>query len=215
MEKIHKKLRPYMRGKGLMRKGRVYFKIIGDIAYCIGFEFPGHNVHAYFFIVPMYMRYDSMHITYGERINTLFHEKMPVLKKTGTDDEIGTWIETVTGILDTHVLPFFDRIDTPEKLLNFLFDNWEQRKKYIFCPPLETIRLQMYTLLYLHRTHEAKEAIESFRAELGQSTYLMDWIIKKCHEEANQLEGMLTMSDEEVDAFFAESIEFTKVMCFS
>lgn len=37
-EKIHKRLRTYARERGLQRKGRTYYTITDDTAYCVSFE---------------------------------------------------------------------------------------------------------------------------------------------------------------------------------
>lgn len=214
-ERIHKQLGPYMKGKGFLRKGRYYYQIMGDIAYCIGFDNSPGSVYAYFFVMPLFIRSDFIYITYGERLNVLFRERMPALDKISGDGEIRAWAETVTGLLDDYVLPFFRQTDSPERLLSFLARDRDRRKAYIFCPPLDTIRLRMYTLLYLRRKAEARAAIEEYRAELGRVTYLTDRMIKHCHEEANALMDMLAAEDGEIDAWFEETVRFTKENCFS
>lgn len=215
MERIHKQLGPYMKEKGFLRKGRYYYQIIGDIAYCIGFDNSPGSVYAYFFVMPLFIRSDFIYITYGERLNVLFRDRMPALDKTSGDGEISAWAETVTALLDDYVFPFFRQMDSPERLLSLLARDRNRRNAYIFCPLLDAIRLKMYTLLYLHRKAEARAAIEEYRAELGRVTYLTDRMIKHCHEEANALMDMLAAEDGEIDAWFEETVRFTKENCFS
>lgn len=214
MEKIHRRLRPYAKERGLQRKGRSYYTITEDTAYCVSFENHTHDVYAHFYLMPLYMREENHILTYGERLNTLFRKKMPSLEKTASEEEIDAWVAIVTGIIDSYVLPFFRQVGSPEKLLNFLALSWDVQKSYFSCPPHQRLRLKSYTLLYLRRRTEARGAIEAYRAELGQCGFLMDRIIKSCHEEVDELESMLRWTDEKLDAFFTEAAAFTKSACF-
>ena len=215
MDKIHKEIKPYMAKNGFLRKGRIYYRISHDISYCIGFDNPGHNVHAYFFLMPLYIRSEFQYLTYGERLNILFHKEIPVLDKTATDGQIIDWVNSITNLISAYVLPFFQNISTPEKLLSFLSNDWEIIKKHIHCPPLDRLKLKMFTLLYLHRKVDAMGAIEEYREELKKCDYLVDRLIVKYNEEANMLESLASKSDKELDSFFAESIDFTRRINFS
>ncbi len=214
MEKIHKRLRPYAKDRGFLRKGRTYYTITEDTAYCVGFEDHGHEVCVQYYLMPLYMRSEYHCLTYGERLNVLFRERIPLLQKSATEEEIDAWVAIVTGIIDSFVLPFFRQVDSPEKLLEFLNRDWEEQKKYLFCPPERRLLLKIYTLLYLHRKTEARENIVAYREELGRCGYLTDRMIRSCHKEADDLESMLARTDGELDGLFAESMAFTKEMCF-
>lgn len=210
MYKVHKKLKPIMKQMGLLQKGRYYYRINNGIVYSIGFDNPGFDVLAYFFLFPLYIPDNTVSISYGKRLNMQFHDKMPSLVKTATTEEISAWVETVADILDTYVLPFFQQVDSPQKLLDFLAQDLESRKEYFRCPPLNTIKLKMYTLLYLHRKAEAFEAIKEYRAELMQHSNIREHFLKSCQEEADRLEGMITMRDEELDKYFSETIDLMR-----
>lgn len=214
MDKIHKRLRPYAKERGLLRKGRTYYTITEDTAYCVGFENHTHDVYVHFYLMPLYMREENHILTYGERLNTLFRKKMPSLEKTASEEEIDTWVAIVTGIIDSYVLPFFRQVGSPEKLLDFLARDWEVQKDYLFCPPHQRLRLKSYTLLYCHRRAEAREAIEAYRAELGQCCYFTERLSQILQEEADELESMLSWTDGELDAYFTEAVAFTKLACF-
>ena len=120
----------------------------------------------------------------------------------------------VTGIVDSYVLPFFRQVGSPEKLLDFLALSWEAQKDYLFCPPDHRLRLKTYTLLYRHRQEEAREAVAALREELDQVSYFTDRMRQILCTEADNLEAMCGWTHRQLDAFFAESIAFTKEKCF-
>lgn len=160
------------------------------------------------------MREENHILTYGERLNMLFMKEIPGIQKTATEEEIDAWVAIVTGILDSYVLPFFRQVESPEKLLDFLELSWEVQKKYLCCPPFHRLRLKSYTLLYLHRQEEAREAIMALRMELARDSIYTDRLRQSLHREADDLEAICGWTEGELDAFFAESIAFTKEKCF-
>ena len=150
-DKIHKRLRPYAKERGLLRKGRTYYTITEDTAYCFSIENHTFDIYVHFYLIPLYMREENHILTYGNLLNSLFFEKIPTLQKTAAEEEIDAWVAIVTGIVDSYVLPFFRQVGSPEKLLDFLALSWEEQKDYLFCPPEHRLRLKAYTLLYRHR----------------------------------------------------------------
>ena len=212
-DKIHKRLKPYAKERGLLRKGRTYYTITEDTAYCVSIENHTHDIYVHFYLMPLYMREENHILTYGERLNVLFFEEIPTLQKTATEEEIDTWAGIVTGIIDRCVLPFFRQVSSPEKLLDFLALSWEVQNNYLRCPPVHRLRLKTYTQLYLHR-QEAWAAVAELREELDKCGYLTDRLLQSLRTEADCLEAMCTWPHEELDSFFAESVAFTKENCF-
>lgn len=213
-DKIHKRLRPYAKERGLLRKGRTCYTITEDTAYCVSIENHSHDVYVHFYLMPLYMREENHILTYGNRLNELFFEKIPMLQKTATEEEIDAWAGIVTGIIDSHVLPFFRQVGSPEKLLDFLALPWDAQKGCLFCPPHHRLRLKTYTLLYLRRQEEARAAVAELREELDKCGYLTDQLLQSLRTESDRLEAMCSWPHEELDSFFAESIAFTKENCF-
>lgn len=213
-DKIHKRLRPYAKTRGLLRKGRTYYTITEDTAYCFSIENHSFNVYVHFYLIPLYMREEDHILTYGNLLNSLFFEKIPTLQKTASEEEIDAWAAIVTGIVDSYVLPFFRQVGSPEKLLDFLALSWEAQKGYLFCPPFHRQRLKTYTLLYRHRQKEAWEAVAALREELDGVSNFTDRMRKILRSETDNLEAMCGWTQAQLDAFFAESIAFTKEKCF-
>ena len=213
-DKIHKRLRPYAKERGLLRKGRTYYTITEDTAYCFSIENHTFDIYVHFYLIPLYMREENHILTYGNLLNSLFFKKIPTLQKTAAEEEIDAWAAIVTGIVDSYVLPFFRQVDSPEKLLDFLALSWEAQKDYLFCPPEHRLRLKTYTLLYLHRQEEAREAVTVLREELDRVSNFRDRMRKILYTEAYNLEAMCGWTQAQLDAFFAESIAFTKEKCF-
>lgn len=213
-DKIHKRLRPYAKERGLLRKGRTYYIITEDTAYCFSIENHSFDVYVHFYLIPLYMREENHMLTYGNQLNSLFFEKIPTLQKTASEEEIDAWVAIVTGIVDSYVLPFFRQVGSPEKLLDFLALSWEAQKGYLFCPPVHRLRLKVYTLLYLHKQEEAREAVAALREELDGVSNFTDRMRKILRSEADNLEAMCGWTQAQLDAFFAESIAFTKEKCF-
>ena len=213
-DKIHKRLRPYAKTRGLLRKGRTYYTITEDTAYYVSIENHSFDVYVHFYLIPLYMREENHILTYGNQLNSLFFEKIPTLQKTASEEEIDAWAAIVKGIVDSYVLPFFRQVDSPEKLLDFLALSWEAQKDCLFCPPFHRQRLKTYTLLYRHRQDEAREAVAALREELGRVINFRDRMRKILYTEADNLEAMCGWTQAQLDAFFAESIAFTKEKCF-
>ena len=213
-DKIHKRLRPYAKARGLLRKGRTYYTITEDTAYCFSIENHSFDVYVHFYLIPLYMREENHILNYGNLLNSLFFEKIPMLQKTASEEDIDAWAAIVTGIVDSYVLPFFRQVDSPEKLLDFLALSWEAQKDCLFCPPFHRQRLKTYTLLYRHRQEEAWEAVADLREELDGVSNFTDRMRKILRSEADNLEAMCGWTQAQLDAFFAESIAFTKEKCF-
>ena len=74
-DKIHKRLRPYAKERGLLRKGRTYYTITEDTAYCFSIENHTFDVYVHFYLIPLYMREENHILTYGNLLNSLFFKK--------------------------------------------------------------------------------------------------------------------------------------------
>ena len=79
---------------------------------------------------------------------------------------------------------------------------------------MHRLRLKSYTLLYLHRQEEAREAAAALREELARDSSFTDRLRRNLCREADDLDAMCSWTAGELDAFFAESAAFTKEKCF-
>lgn len=209
-EEVKKRIGPYMKAKGFRLRGRRYYYIKNDIAYCISFEQPTGLMYTWAHVNPLYMPDESISLSYGNRLNNMADIQLPLLLKWGDSVGIDEWCELFFRSMDDHILPFFQQIDTPEKLLAYVEQpNGSSAGGKIWGSKLRIDELRIYSYLYLHDYGKAIDVIGSYQNRLLTSNLIVP-LRERLHREADELKLLISQGDEAVDDFCKQTIADTK-----
>ena len=153
------RIAPFMRTNGFSRKGRHFCKITNDLALCFSIEMPSALVYVEAYIVPLYIPCEHRYFTYGNRMNQIDSIKLPVLSKSADADSIENWCQLFCDSVSSNMLPFFQKVDSPHKLLDYMNSSHFSSTSYIFCPIAEICRLKMFTYFYASELEMARNAV--------------------------------------------------------
>lgn len=210
-QEVKKRIGPYMKAKGFRLRGRRYYYIKNDIAYCISFEQPTGWMYTWAHVNPLYVPHDFIFLSYGNRLNNMADIRLPTLGKGLDSTEIDDWCELFIRSMDEHILPFFQQIDTPKKLIAYIdTPDRERRTGRMCCPPLWGDKLRMYTYLYSRDFSMADAAATVYKQTAGESSYLIASLREKLQKEADEFKLLIAQGDEAVDAFCKQTIADTK-----
>lgn len=205
---IAKQIGPYMRSRGFKRKGKRFYNIQNDIAFCIEFEMPSDSIYVWAYILPLYMPCDFITLSYGNRLGNMPSIMLPLLNKTDSTEQISAWCALLCSRIEDTILPFFRSIDSPLKLAVSIEKDGEFRK-FMHCPEIHMAELRIYTHLYLRNQIQLQDAMECYEKELKGYPYTferrqkqMDWLKQM---------RILSESDEEtICAYLNQAMEITQ-----
>ena len=184
---------------GFSKKGRLYTREHHDIMQCILFERPSSLIYPTYFIMPLYIPCSTRYLTYGRRISEITNGR--------NSKQID--VDRLISALQKEVLPFFERIATPQLLMEYLLTARDVQR-YFFCPPVRIAMLKAYTALYLHD----RSLFSRMAAETGQlipaDRCSSEAVARRMHAELEVLKAQARLSDAELAAFFAPIIETTR-----
>ena len=202
---VKKRIMPYMKEKGFRLSGTTYLFTNNDIAYCIGFDTPGGLLYATQYVMPLYIPSGNRYYTYGNRLNP--SKRLPILSKDADDKYIDHWCDMFCKCMEFEVLPFFRKITTPEKLVNYVTD---ANSPNFFCPPVFIERLKVFTYLYLQKTEDLIQSVQEYRRLLDEGSFLTNSSMQTYLEEVNMIERLLTDNDVDITAYCLGIIHNTK-----
>ena len=213
---LYRRLSPYLKKQGFIKRGSTYYKIENDIAFCITLDFPSY-VKTWCHILPLYMPTEFLHMTHGNLIDGFYHSIRDTLSKYDdvSDTQINIWIDEITAIFEYDVFPFFDSILTPRALLEYCELSPNMRNKYLpYIGGHHMLRLQAYTALYLGELKTAEKAVENFKKSVLQDALLTPNMTNRYLSEADEMTKMLSFTSAERDVLFGKICKKTFEACF-
>ena len=213
MPTIYKCMKPFFRDRGYLYERGSFYKIRNHIAYCIYFSRPSDLVYVQLYILPLYMQTEEHHITYGNRICSMYQKQLPTIHGNSNEEDIVTWCNILQDILCKDVFAFFDQIGSPEKLLECLDSKPERIRRYLFCGDYRLKLISVYTCLYLQKYDRLPGEIEQCRIALASFPFNAA-VKERENKELDQLEHIAMSGNENVDAFFQKVINKSKFVCF-
>ena len=226
---------PFFKEHGYKKKGNIFFKIENDIAFCILFQRPTSFVYVHYYILPLYIPTDYHYLSYGDRLESHSIYPVPSYDISDGDDTslqmmrklrdslpgvmwnepkkmvFTEWMEEVQKCLTEDIFPFFESINSPEKLLCFLRKDIYEIRKYIriLSNEYENARLAAYTCLYMSDLNNASEYTARAQKYLLDSSHSKLWL-----DELHVLMEKVGACKEDQDAFLNEAIAHTLEACF-
>lgn len=166
IQHVIKKCKPYMKSQGYSLKGRTFFKLQSDIAYCVTLE-PGAHVYVEVHIIPLFQPMEFLYLTYGKRIVPNFF----YVRKGDAEEWIDAWCEELAAELERSVFPYFESISTVQKLQDFLSGSNQDIRNYMFTTNEHLERLRAYVHFYLHDDAALFASAQRLRSYLPTSVY--------------------------------------------
>ena len=208
---IDRYMKPWMKEQGFSRKGRRYFKIIDDIAYCVGCGI-GDLVHTHYYIIPLYIPTDYIYLSYGEEIEHRYRYVLRVLRRT-TQERVDAWFNGMKEVLLQEVFPFFEQLSSKEKLLDFIAPRPSDMFSCQGGFRIEKLRVYSYLFL-LDRENTAKSFLE-FRHDIWKKGFCAtpQWRAMM-NKELETLSMLMEKSDEEITSYFQTVCEETRSKSF-
>ena len=139
---IARKVAPFLRTNGFARSGKHFCKISNDLAFCISLEMPSGIMYATAYVVPLYVPCECRYYTYGNRLSQIAGINLPILSKTDDEAKIDEWYKLFCVSMEQRIIPFFEGINSPLKMVNYLHKTQPSFTSYIFCPSVDIYRLE-------------------------------------------------------------------------
>ena len=211
MSKMHDLLKPYkniLQNDGYSFKNSLFYKIENDIAFCFSFSNISLIYCDYYFI-PLYIPTPHRYLTYGNRLEILTGRAVrPCYPGNNFDD----WMRSVNKVIDNEIIPFFDKISSPDKLLKLIYREDPAYDRFIAYSLCDKGILCIYTNLYLGRYRDANiifsdlyDYLQHNNDDLWTNTQL-----KKLDEiQAN----LLQRNEEDISEYLKASVISTAKAC--
>ena len=202
---VSKRITPFMKEKGFVLSRRNYYYIANSIAFCIAFDIPSGQMYVTAYVMPLYIPCDCTYYTYGNRLNAIHDVNLPTLSRESSETTIDEWCKLLCYGIDRYIVPFFTKVESANKLLEFVDKFIYYPNSYIACHELYIWRLKMFTLLHAHDFINIKHAITRYREELNSISFLSNKVLQKYKEEIDKVESLI--QTKELVKEFCASVE--------
>ena len=206
---VGNQLAPFFKSHGFKRKCNRFFKIIYNVAFCIELDRPG-GLYVQSYIIPLYMPHDFRCFTYGERLQEF--KKCPVPDEHWLTErtECNEYVAKTIKCCEKYILPFYNRISTPQCLLDFLDEDIKSIHEYFFTGPMQILELKVYTNFVLSRFDAVLEDIPKLFAEyeIHRRRYIDEY-----KGRIITLKSMINATEEERTQFINNTIEHSIKAC--
>ena len=214
LQKITEQIYPYMNEQGYNLSKKRFYKIHNDIAYCLEFDMPGRLVYATYFVMPLYIPTQNRYYTYGNRVSSLRRSKLLPLSQNASDDELTVWCKLLQHSLEKSIFPFFQKIDSPNKLAKVIEKRKNFVKRYLFCQPVQLSRLQLFNYLYTEEFDKLHSLTKKYPLIIQDSTCFTK-TVRDSYLDENNFVMQLAKNDVHVaQAFISKTIDDTIHNCF-
>lgn len=203
----------FMEDKGFRRKGKLFYRINNDIAFCVEFDYPGGLLYVTFYVIPLYVPSNGRYYTFGKRIDAYFLKFMPDVNADSSEEQLLYWTQSFEKAMKEYVLPYFRRICSPAALAEACRDR-KCTQEYMNCPPIQKTRLLLHTYAYLQDRESYKAMEKVFREEIRNCTFLAPLILEKYQAEIDKLNQVICMSQNDFCAYQLNVVTETKKSCF-
>lgn len=210
VRKVANRISSYMKSKGFEFSGKNYYYIANNIAYCLAFDLPGGLLYVTAYIMPLYVPCENRYYTYGSRLNNIYGIALPPLHKDANPDAIDKWCEMLCQSIDQMVIPLYQQIGTPRKLVEYIEGKTGNSSFFCMCPNVFLERLKMYTYLFLRDCVKANTAMNSYSNLLFNCTFLTEVACKKYLCEIETIRLLLQRNEQDISNFCCDVTRNTK-----
>lgn len=213
--KAASKISKFMRSKGFSRKGSLFYRIQNDIAFCVLFECTPSCVNCLYCIMPLFIPMDYVGIEFGGRMNCSAFCYVPSAEREVSSDELNHWTSRIFSAIEEELLPFYEEISSPEKLLSYVRRHYHRMMGYFNCrEEIHLQKLEMYLCFYLSDREGFIRVAERYRKGIMNSPNTVHSLLQRRLNEVNKLEQIVMNDPVEIDAYCRDAIAFTVENCF-
>lgn len=210
---IIKKISPFMKQSGYIRKGKCFYYVQNDIAFCVELDYTGHLLYVTYYFMPLYIPALNRYYSYGNRLNSHPQSKLSNLDANATKEQISFWLEELIYEIKHLVNPFFADVSNPSKVIQYLHSD-NINTQHIHCPEIQINRLLLFTHSYLHNKEDIIYQANKMHRCIQSCTFLSPKILDKYLDETRQMVALNNCLDKEIDEHFVNTISRTKEACF-
>lgn len=171
LKKIIKKISPFMRDLGFSRSGNHFYIVINELAFCISLEMPTGVVYATTYVMPLYIPCENRYYTYGNRMNYIEGMDVPLLLKSDDETAVNDWCDCFCTYIEQKLIPFYKRVNTPQKLIDYMDNTPLQNTSYIFCSRADVWQLKMFTHFYYGEHEKVRNAAKQYCEEIKKMPF--------------------------------------------
>lgn len=210
---VHKRIAPFMKSRGFSNSGQNrYYYVANDLAFCIAFEMPSGLMYVTAYVMPLYIPCEFRYLTYGNRLNHIRDIKLPLLDKDSGEEAIDAWCKLFCCSMDQKIIPFFQTIDTADKLLQFSEKAHFPPDSYIACNMLDILRLRMFTFLFVGDSVNSALVLTRYQEALDSVSHLSDKVIQMHFEEIYMIESLMQDKNAAKNYFTGVEINTRKIL---
>lgn len=201
---------PFFKEHGYKKWGtNRFYKIENDIAFCFLFERPSIIVYPTYFIWPLYMPTDKVVcLNYGHRLSKNRHG-ISSYYMDDDDSAFVPWVEKVKLCFESIIFPFYESVNSPEKLWQFLNREDVWTPDYFFSDPMKIAELKMYTSCFLGDLANTRKQMDLIRQEINDHQYF-EYFKNIMMEKLNWVEEIMASPQEVREAIFRDIIRTNK-----
>lgn len=196
-----KQIAPYLKTKNYTQKGRLFYVIQNNIAYCIEFERPAQQVYLAYYVLPLYIPFETRCFTYGRR--------MPFGISA---DNAEMLCKELYKCFDKIVFPFFKKASSPEKLINLCKTNIGRNR--FDCTKVDKMRLLYLTYAFLGGEDKTGNLKKRYCQAITEAKYYTDSVKEKLLDEVKMMDGVFDMDPKSVITCYDQVIHQTFRKCF-
>ena len=214
-QQIAKSINKFMKEHGFCRKSLCFYKFSNEIAFCVELQCPSELIYVHCYIMPLYIPSPCRYFSYGNRLNEIVGKEVEVLSVQSTINEITVWTTKLCYSLQRNIFPFFDRVNTPEKLAEYALSSECSKESYLFCPDLQLYQLAYYTYSYCGSRKLAINTHIMLRNEIKRADYLTESMKEKFINQIDNIENITLIGTDKLNDYFSAIIESVSVSCFN
>ena len=213
-QKIADQIEPYMKDHSFCYLKKCFYKIQDDIVFCVQFDATEGFVYATYYVMPLYIPCSTRYYSYGHRI-TAPNSQLSALSRDASDGEIKKWCKLLCCYIEKNVLSFFHRISTPKQLVKYVERKLLVRQNVFSCPRVQSIRLLMFSYLYMEDYKTLTKTIRKYEKAIRKSSFFTNEVRSRYLHEVNAVKQLVEEGNDESRKFCSTTIADTISKCFS
>lgn len=213
IKRVIGRISQHMEDRGFLIANRCFYMVRNNMAFCVELESPGALLYASFYIIPLFIPCETRYHTYGNRIHSLPQANLSPLPKNADATEIDDWCIRLCGCLENIIFPFFEKVSTPQKLLDFVSERYNAPQRYIFCPDVQICRLQLFLYAYLGDNVGFVKTERTYRSLLHSCTYFTETVKSRFVQEIDGVELLMRKESQSIAEWFEQVESNTMKNC--
>lgn len=213
LQEVIKSVALFMKQNGFLKKGKCFYYIQNDVAYCVEFDYTGCLLYVTYYFVPLYIPAENRYYSYGDRLNSHPKNKLPSINSESPQGAIQLWVDEFMREIEQLVIPFFDKVSSPNKIVQY-FSSPYSDDQFVHCPEIQIDRLLLFTYSYLKNKHKLMQQTTKMIHEIQECRFLSPQILDKYMDEVQHIIVLNETMDTEIDKYYGSVIQKTWMACF-